>query len=103
MRRPFMLWPLIFILLFLALGGGLYGGITMLIDPTGNRLGVADALPLLPVTNFILPGIFLIVVMGLFPLLLTYGLIARPNWPWSVYKLTLLYRYSVSIGNKLYN
>ncbi len=82
MRRPLMLWPLIFILLILALGGGLYGGITMLIDPTGQLLGVADALPLLPVSNFILPGIFLIVVMGLLPLALTYGLIARPNWPW---------------------
>lgn len=82
MRRPFMLWPLIFILFILATGGGLYGGITMLMDPTGNLLGVADTLPLLPVSNFILPGIFLTVVMGLFPLTLIYGLIARPNWPW---------------------
>jgi hypothetical protein len=77
-----MLWPLIILLLILALGGGLYGGITMLMDPTGNLLGVADALPLLPVSNFILPGIFLIVVMGLFPLSLAYGLVARPNWSW---------------------
>ena len=82
MRRPLMLWPLIFILLILATGGGLYGGITMLIDPTGDLLGVADALPLLPVSNFILPGIFLTVVMGLFPLTLIYGLLARPNWSW---------------------
>ena len=82
MRRPFMLWPLIVILLILATGGGLYGGITMLMDPTGDLLGVADALPLLPVSNFILPGVFLTVVMGLFPLTLIYGLVARPNWPW---------------------
>jgi len=81
MRRPFILWPLAFFLLFLALGG-FYGGIALLIDPTGVLLGVADALPLLPVSDFILPGIFLLVVMGLFPLLLTYALIARPNWPW---------------------
>ena len=81
MRRPFMLWPLVFFLLFLALGG-LYGGLAMLTDPTGNSLQVADVLPLLPVPNYILPGIFLLVVMGLFPLLLSYALIARPNWPW---------------------
>jgi len=76
-----MLWPLVFFLLFLALGG-FYGGIAMLADPTGSTLQVADALPLLPVPNYILPGIFLLVVMGLFPLLLSYGLIARPNWAW---------------------
>lgn len=82
MRRPLMLWPLIFVLLILATGGGLYGGITMLMDPTGQLLGVAAALPLLPVSNFILPGIFLVVVMGLFPLLLAYGLVVRPSWSW---------------------
>jgi hypothetical protein len=77
-----MLWPLVFFLLFLALGG-FYGGIAMLTDPTGSTLQVADALPLLPVPNYILPGIFLLVVMGFFPVLLAYALIARPNWPWA--------------------
>ncbi len=82
MRRPHMIWPLVFCLVILALGGGLSGGIMMLIDPTGELLGVAEILPLLPVANFILPGIFLLVVMGLFPLVLAITLIARPNWTW---------------------
>lgn len=82
MKRPFMLWPLILGLLFLALGG-FSGGIPMLADPAnGGYLQFGDLLPLLPVTNFILPGLFLLVVLGLFPILLTYALIARPNWPW---------------------
>ena len=81
MRRPLLLWPLIILLLVLSLGGGFYGGITMLIDPSGNLLQVADVLPLIPVPNFILPGIFLLLVMGVFPLFLAFGLIARPNWP----------------------
>jgi len=81
MRRPLLLWPLIILLLVLSLGGGFYGGITMLIDPSGNLLQVADVLPLIPVPNFILPGIFLILVMGVFPLFLAFGLITRPNWP----------------------
>lgn len=80
MRRSLMLWLLVFVLLFLALNG-LGGGIVMLIDPTGNMLGVADVLPLLPVPNFILPGLFLVVVMGIVPVLLSYALIARPKWP----------------------
>lgn len=81
MKRPFTLWLLIFLLLLLALNG-LGGGIVMLMDPTGNMLGVADVLPSLPLSNFILPGLFLVVVMGLGPILLSYALIARPDWTW---------------------
>ena len=80
MRRPFALWPLVFLLLFLSLGG-FYGGIAMLTDPTGGSLELADALPLLPVPNYILPGIFLLIIMGLLPLLLAIALITRPSWP----------------------
>ena len=79
MKRPLMLWPLVFFLIILALGG-FSGAIPMLLDPSGEMLGVADALPQLPVPNFILPGLFLLVVMGLFPLLLAYALVARPDW-----------------------
>lgn len=82
MKRPLMLWPLVLCLLVLAIGGGFAGGIMMLMDPSGDLLGVADVLPMLPVPNFILPGIFLLVVMGIFPLLLAVALIARPSWPW---------------------
>jgi len=82
MQRPFVLWLLALSLLFLALGG-LYGGIAMLVGPTGGSLGLTETLPLLPVSDYILPGIFLLVVMGLAPLLLIYGLLARPNWRWA--------------------
>ena len=81
-QRPFALWPLLFCLLFLSLGG-LYGGIAMLTDPTGGSLQLTETLPLLPVSDYILPGIFLLVVMGLAPLLLAYGLLARPKWRWA--------------------
>ena len=54
----------------------------MLADPaSGGYLDFADMLPLLPVNDFILPGLFLTAFMGLFPLFLVYGLIARPTWP----------------------
>jgi hypothetical protein len=83
MKRPFSLWLLILFLAFLALGG-LYGGIAMLTDPTGNSLQMNDVLPLLHVPNYVLPGLFLLIVMGLAPLFLIYGLIARPSWQWAV-------------------
>ena len=82
MKKPFLLWPLICVLVFLALGG-FSGGIPMLMDPAnGGYLQFADLLPLLPVSNLILPGLFLLIVMGLYPLLLAYALIARPTWKW---------------------
>jgi hypothetical protein len=81
MKRPVTLWILIFWLVFLAFGG-LYGGIAMLLDPSGGSLQMTEVLPLLPVSNYVLPGLFLLFIMGLLPLLLIYGLLARPDWSW---------------------
>jgi hypothetical protein len=82
MKRPFLLWLLIIVLISLALGG-FSGGIPMLADPAnGGYLQFGELLPLLPVPNLILPGLFLLVVMGLYPILLAYALIVRPTWNW---------------------
>lgn len=81
MKRPIALWILIFWLVFLAFGG-LYGGIAMLLDPSGGLLQMTEVLLLLPVSNYVLPGLFLLFIMGLLPLFLIYGLLARPNWVW---------------------
>jgi hypothetical protein len=82
MRRPIALGFLVFFLLFLA-AGGLYGGIAMLLDPSGGALQMAEVLPSLPVPDYTLPGLFLLVVMGAAPLGLAYGLLARPAWAWA--------------------
>lgn len=82
MKRPLPLWFLLLWLVFLAFGG-FYGGIAMLLDPSGALLGVDTLLPLLPVPDFVLPGLFLLFVMGLAPLILAFGLLARPNWSWA--------------------
>jgi len=81
MKHPILVWLLIFLLVFLGLGG-IYGGVLMLIDPTGKALQVDNILHLLPVPNFILPGLFLIFVMGIFPLFLVFGLTGKPTWAW---------------------
>lgn len=82
MKQPLALWILLLWLVFLAFGG-LYGGIAMLLDPSGASMGVDVLLPLLPVRDFVLPGFFLLFGMGVAPLVLTFGLLARPNWPWA--------------------
>jgi len=81
MKRPFALWILVFWLAFLSLGG-LYGGIAMLLDPSGGSLQMTEVLSLLPVPNYVLPGLFLLFIMGILPLFLIYGLLVRPNWSW---------------------
>jgi hypothetical protein len=78
-KRPTALWLLIFLLVFLSFGG-FYGGISMLVDPSGSALEMEEVLPLLPVSDYILPGLFLVIVMGIIPLILAYGLIWKPDW-----------------------
>ena len=68
--------------MFLALGG-IYGGASMLTDPSGKTLQMESVLPKLPVSSFALPGVFLLVIMGILPILLSYGLIMRPAWQWA--------------------
>ncbi|MFO8150466.1 MAG: hypothetical protein R6T93_09225 [Trueperaceae bacterium] len=81
MVRRLALAVLVVSLLFLAFGG-LYGGVEMLRDPGGGSLGMDVVLPQLPVTDFVWPGVFLLTVMGLVPIVLAYGLVARPAWGW---------------------
>lgn len=82
MGRRLALGALVVSLLFLAFGG-LYGGLSMLRDPSGASLGMDVVLPQLPVPSFALPGVFLVTVMGLLPIVLAFGLVARPTWRWA--------------------
>ena len=72
----FLLW-----LLMLIVGcGSLYGGTNLILDPSGKRLQI----PLFfltdsPFRSFLIPGLILFFVLGLFPLLSLYGLIFQPK------------------------
>ena len=79
MRRPITSWLLILTLIFLAYGGflGAYGFIS---DPTGSSMDMDSALPLLPIPDYTLPGIFILLAFFIFPLLLIYGLFTRQEW-----------------------
>ena len=82
MHRPKILWILALFLVFLGLGG-LYGGVSMLIDPSGKLLEMGDILQFLPVSSYFLPGLFLVLVMGLIPMFLAYALLTRTQWSWA--------------------
>ena len=73
--RPRVLWPLVAVMAWLSLGG-FAGGIPMVRDPTGAMIGADPSwLKDTPLSDFFLPGMFLVVVYGVGVLLLIVGLI----------------------------
>ncbi len=76
-RRPRVLWLLVGLLAILAVGG-LQGGLSFVLDPTGASLGAKLSwLERTPVSDFLWPGVFLTVVFGLGGLALIAGLVWR--------------------------
>jgi hypothetical protein len=80
-HRPLVLWPLVGLMLFLSIGGFI-GGISFVTDPTGAGIGARLSwLEETPVSDFLLPGLFLLFVFGFGTLLLVIGLVWRSS-PW---------------------
>src|SRR3954451_25251203 len=64
--------------------GGIYGGIVFLLDPSGGLMGMSlSYLDGLPLHSYALPGLWLLMVMGIGPLLILYALWAQPAWGWT--------------------
>jgi hypothetical protein len=80
LTRPFTVVILYILLAFLGLGA-LGGGIALVIDPSGEMMGMpVSMLEKGPFSDFLIPGIVLLTVFGIVPLLVLYGLIKRPEW-----------------------
>jgi hypothetical protein len=72
------MWIVIALLTFLSMGG-FVGGVSFILDPTGSALGAQLAwLEATPVSDFLLPGLFLLVVYALGSLALIAGLVWLP-------------------------
>jgi len=94
---------LIALLGFLSLGA-FYGGLALIIRPDGSLFKMpVEMLAGSPFRNFLIPGIILLLTFGLFPLLVIYCLIKKPESRF-LNSLNLLYdyhfawTYSVYIG-----
>lgn len=79
-RKPISVYLLIFMMIFQSLSG-LFGGIVLMIDPTGDIL----LMPLSflynsPFTDYLVPGIILFFVLGVFPSIASIGLILNTDW-----------------------
>lgn len=80
-HRPVAATVLIVLLVLLAIGA-IPAGILFLLDTSGGNMGMnADALANSPFTSFLIPGLFLVCVLGLWSFVLAYGLVRTPHWP----------------------
>lgn len=66
-------------LVFIQMISALPAGWSLVTDPTGVGLGIPlDILQHTPFSNFMWPGLFLFIFLGLFPALIFYGMVKRP-------------------------
>jgi hypothetical protein len=79
-RKPFEVYLLVFLVFFQAVGA-IYGGLTLVIDPTGGLLQMPlTSLEGAPFKNYLIPGLILLIFLGLLPSFLLYPLIFKPEW-----------------------
>lgn len=79
--RPVSLFVVTLVLLVEG-AAALVGGIQMLRDPFGEPLGMpVEGLAGSPFVSYLVPGLLLTVVLGIYPLLAALLLWWRPSWP----------------------
>jgi len=60
---------------------GIGGGIGLPLDPSGNAMRIPiEWLEGSPFNNYLTPGLILLIVLGIFPLIAVYGLWKRLPW-----------------------
>ena len=81
-KRPFSLWLLALLLLFIGIGA-LISGPMLFLSPKGEAMQMSlDYLEGSPFPNYLVPGIILFLFIGVFPVFIGYGLLRTPGWRW---------------------
>lgn len=86
MKKSITSYVLIGLVLFLAIGA-IWGGLNLVVDPSGQGIGfppkILEQLEQSPFPTFLIPGLFLFLFLGVFPMITTYGLITRRELKWA--------------------
>lgn len=81
--RPISVYILMAFILFQGISG-LFGGTTLVLDPTGELLQMPlSLLKGSPFDTYLIPGAILLLVLGVFPIIVLYGLVKRTAWAWT--------------------
>ena len=80
-KRPASVWVLMVLLAIQALGATA-GGIGLVQDPVNNIGMSLDLLEGSPFDDYLIPGLILLIVVGLLPFVVLYGLARRRTWAW---------------------
>ena len=82
-KRPIGVYLLWLIMLFQSLSG-LFGGFSLITDPSGGSLQMPlTMLEGKPFHNYLIPGIILLLLLGVLPGLTFVGLLTRKQWRWA--------------------
>ncbi len=74
-RKSFSIYLLI-VFVFIQALSGLIGGTWLLADPSGGKIGLPAAwLESSPFPDYLIPGIILFTILGIYPLMIAFGLI----------------------------
>jgi hypothetical protein len=80
--KPFSVYMLMALILIQGLSG-ISGGIGLVLDPTGESLQIPISwLDDSPFDDYLVPGLILFFILGIFPLLVFYGLLRKTSWSW---------------------
>jgi hypothetical protein len=79
-KKPFVLYLLMILILFQAISA-IGGGAVLVVSPSGGMMGIPlSGLKNTPFSNFLIPGLILLILLGFFPLLIFISMIKQPGW-----------------------
>jgi hypothetical protein len=80
--RPAAVWTLILLLSFLGLNA-FVAGAAFILAPDGHLIQMPMSnLERAPFTNFLFPGVLLSLFIGIYPMIIAFGLWRLPSWTW---------------------
>ncbi len=79
-RRPVGVWILIILHFFIGIGG-IISGAMLVVRPDGQLMQWNTGLLAgTPFSNFIIPGLILVILIGIFPVFAGIGMLKKPAW-----------------------